>query len=132
MSRRPSNQPTDGELEILRLLWDLGPLGLGQICQGIRQQRQVATTTVATVLKVMLDKGLVERNSEARPYVWRALATRERTMRGLVGRLLDQAFDGSAQRLVTHLIQDGRIRDEDRREIQRLLDDSENPEGRHP
>jgi predicted transcriptional regulator len=57
MARRASTHPTDGELEILRVLWDYGNASLGEICDALRRERDVATTTVATMLRVMLDKG---------------------------------------------------------------------------
>ena len=62
MARPPSKQPTDGELEILKILWDLGPAGLGQIHAVLHERRGVAITTVATMLKMMLAKELVERD----------------------------------------------------------------------
>ena len=61
MARPPSTQPTEGELEILKVLWERGPSGLKQVCDGLRRVRPVATTTVATMLRLMQDKGLVER-----------------------------------------------------------------------
>ena len=61
MARPPSKEPTDGELEILKVLWEIGPAGLGQIHGALEQRREVATTTVATMLKLMLGKKLVKR-----------------------------------------------------------------------
>lgn len=55
MARPASAQPTDGELEILNVLWERGPSGLKPVCDGLRQARPVATTTVATMLKLMQD-----------------------------------------------------------------------------
>ena len=55
------HQPTDAELEILKVLWDRGPAGLGQIHAEIQEGRPVALTTIATTLKTMLAKGLVVR-----------------------------------------------------------------------
>ena len=65
MARRASKQPTDGELEILKILWDSGPAGLGQIHDVLHERRGVAITTVATMLKMMLAKELVERDGRA-------------------------------------------------------------------
>ena len=52
MARPPSKQPADGELEILKILWETGPAGLGQIHTVLQERRGVATTTVATMLKM--------------------------------------------------------------------------------
>lgn len=122
MARPPSTQPTDAELEVLKVLWNLGPSGLGQVHAVIQEHRNVALTTIATTLKTMLAKGLVERESSPRGYVWSAAASRRSTANGLLGKLVDHVFDGSARRLVTHLIEDGGLDDHDRNEIRALLE----------
>ena len=72
MARPPSKQPTDGELEILKVLWETGPAGLGQIHAVLEERRGVAITTVATMLKMMLAKEMVEREDGPRGYLWTA------------------------------------------------------------
>jgi BlaI family transcriptional regulator, penicillinase repressor len=121
MSRPPSSEPTAGELEILQILWDAGPLSLSQLCEKIRAQRPVATTTVATMLTVMLNKKLVRRARVARGSLWSARPSRKSTATGMVSGLLDRLFDGSAKTLVAHLIEDGRLTASQRREILELL-----------
>lgn len=125
---RPANpQPTEGELEILRVLWETGPSPLGPIRDAIRTRRKVATTTVASMLKVMLDKGLVSRTRGAPGWIWAARVNQRNATRGLVGRLLDHVFDGSASRLVSHLVQEGRLSQAERAEIIRLLEEQDRP-----
>lgn len=121
MPRPRSPHPTDGELEILRVLWDQGPSPLGAICDALRTQRDVATTTVATMLKVMLDKKLVKRASEGRGYIWSAAVTRESTANSLVGKLVDGLFDGSAERLVAHLVESKQLDKSELAELKRLV-----------
>ena len=121
MARTASKQPTDGELEILKVLWDLGPAGLGQIHEVLHEQRGVAITTVATMLKMMLAKELVERTDGPRGYLWKARVSRKATVSGLIGKLVQHVFDGSAQRLVAHLVQEGELNEGERREIAELL-----------
>lgn len=121
MARPKSTQPTDGELELLKLLWDAGPSELGRICTDIRRQRPVATTTVATMLSVMLGKELVKRARSASGYLWSAKVGREATNRRLVDKLLERAFDGSAQLLVAHLVDSQKLSDADRKQVLALL-----------
>jgi BlaI family penicillinase repressor len=125
MARPPSTQPTDGELEILKVLWEHGPSPLKRVCEGLRRGRPVATTTVATMLKLMLDKGLVERGEgeAGRGSVYSARVSREAASAGLVRRLVDLVFDGSARRLVAHMLENEKLGDRDRAEIRRLLDE---------
>lgn len=131
MPRPASKQPTDGEMEILKVLWDDGPSDLGHICASLRTTRSIATTTVATMLKVMWDKGFVTRRGEVRAYVWEPVVSRSSTRQGLVGRFVDFVFDGSAKGLVTHLLEDGKLDERERREILEMLaraDDDESAE----
>lgn len=122
MARPPNTQPTDAELEVLKVLWEQGPSGLGQVHAAIQERRQVALTTIATTLKTMLAKGLVGRDDGPRGYVWSAAASRGSTATGLVGKLVQHVFDGSAGRLVAHLIQEGALDARDRAEIRALLE----------
>ena len=66
----------------------------------LQKKRPVAVTTIATMLKLMREKGLVERGDGLRGYVWSAKVSRKAARTGLLGKLLDLAFEGSAQRLV--------------------------------
>jgi BlaI family transcriptional regulator, penicillinase repressor len=122
MARPPSVHPTDGELEILQVFWQFGPCSLGQICSALRLQRPIATTTVATMLKVMLDKKLVHRKRTAHGYLWSAKTTKHSTATGMVQKLVDRVFDGSARRLVAHLLESDQLSDEEREELRRLMD----------
>jgi BlaI family transcriptional regulator, penicillinase repressor len=124
MARPARTQPTDGELEILKVLWDQGPSGLKQVCDGLRRGRPVATTTVATMLKLMQEKGLVARGEgeAARGSVYSARVSREAASTGLVRRLVDMVFDGSARGLVAHMLENGKLSERDRTEIRRMLD----------
>jgi BlaI family transcriptional regulator, penicillinase repressor len=124
MARPPSTHPTDGELEILQVLWQNGPCSLGQVCKALRQRRPLATTTVATNLGVMLEKKLVRRRQTPQGYLWSAKATRQSAAGGMVRKLVDLVFDGSAQRLVAHLLQSGQLNEQEREEIQKMLNDT--------
>jgi predicted transcriptional regulator len=120
---RPANpHPTDGELEILRVLWDRGPSPLGDVCAALRRERDVATTTVATMLRVMLDKGLVRRKRAERGNHWSAAVTHADAARSMVGKLVDGVFDGSAQRLVAHLVEGGQLSTAELAELRKLIE----------
>ncbi|MEX2318176.1 MAG: BlaI/MecI/CopY family transcriptional regulator [Pirellulales bacterium] len=126
MARPASTHPTDGELEILRVLWDRGPLALGAICEALRRERDVATTTVATMLRVMLDKRLVRRKRAGRAAEWSAVVSRNTAASSLVGKLLEGIFDGSAERLVAHLVEGGELSAGELADLRRLIDSNSN------
>ena len=122
MPRPVTSHPTDGELEILDVLWRGGPLALGEICASLRANREVATTTVATMLRVLHQKRLVRRKKGKRGYEWSAAVTPAEAARGLIGKLVDRVFDGSALRLAAHLVEAGQLSDEELENLRRLID----------
>ena len=120
MPRRAAVHPTDAELAVLQVLWNAGPASLGQIHDALNAQRPAAKTTVATVLGVMLEKKLVKRTDGPRGYLWSAAVTRNDAASGIVTKLLDFIFDGSAQRMVAHLVEEGELTDAELEQIWRL------------
>jgi predicted transcriptional regulator len=109
-------------LEILRVLWDRGPLPLGEICAAVRADREVATTTVATMLRLMLDKKLVHRKRAGRASRWSAAVSREKATGSMVSKLVDRVFDGSAQLLAAHLIEGEQLTGSELAELRKLID----------
>jgi predicted transcriptional regulator len=124
MPRPPSQHPTDGELEILRVLWERGPSSLSEICESLRQGREIATTTVATILRLMLDKNLVRRKPATRGHQWSAAVTQNATASSMIGKLVDGVFDGSASRLAVHLVEAGQLSANELNELRNLIDNS--------
>ncbi len=123
MPRPPATHPTDGELEILHVLWTHGPTSLGAVCEALRHQRDVAATTVATMLRVMSDKGLVKRTGSGRGATWTAAVSKQKTERGMVRKLVDRVFDGAADRLAAHLVTGGELSKAQLNELRQLIDE---------
>jgi predicted transcriptional regulator len=126
VARPPSQHPTDGELEILRVFWTRGPSSLAEVCEALRQTREVATTTVATMLRVMFDKGLVRRKRSGRGHRWSAAVTPGAAARSMVDKIVDGIFDGSASRLVAHMVESGQLSAAELNELRALIDGSSN------
>jgi len=121
MARRASREPTAAELEILKALWESGPAELAAVCACLRRSRPVATTTVATMLAIMMKKGLVKRSAGPRGFRWEARVSRRTAASGMLDRLIERVFDGSARRLVSHLLSEGALNERDRQEVLDLL-----------
>ena len=122
MARPASVHPTDGELEILRVLWADGPTALSTLCETLRKEREVATTTIATMLKVMREKGHVKRLGSGRGAQWTAAITQQKTAKKMVGKLVDHIFDGSADLLAAHLVEGGQLSSKQLGELRNLID----------
>jgi predicted transcriptional regulator len=106
----------------LRVLWAAGPASLSAVCEVLRQERDVAATTVATMLRVMSDKKLVKRTGSGRGATWAAAVSQQKTERGMVSKLVDRVFDGAADRLVAHLVEGGQLSTDQLTELRRLID----------
>ena len=126
-------KPTDGELEILRVLWERGPSTVREVHEsleagperGRRDSRRTGYTTILKLLQIMTEKGLVRRDETERAHVYEARAPREDTEGVLVGDLLDRAFAGSASALVLRALSSKRTSPQELAQIRRLLDELE-------
>lgn len=128
MKERKKNvapRPTDGELEILRVLWERGPGTVREIQDGLGGSRETGYTTVLKLLQIMTEKGLVERDESERAHVYAARVPREQTERQLVGDLLDRAFAGSASALVMRALSSKKASSEELARIREFLDELE-------
>jgi BlaI family penicillinase repressor len=121
MARPTTEQPTNGELNILRVLWELGPSRLSTICEALSRQRKVALTTVATMLKIMKAKRQVKRTITTRGAIWQATLSQEEAGNHCLQNLMNKLFEGSAQKLVVHLLARGNLSAKDQKEIRKLL-----------
>jgi len=116
-------RPTDGELAILRVLWERGPSTVRQVHEVLSRDRPGAYTTALKLLQIMTEKGLVRRDAADRSHVYQARMTQAQTQRQLVRDLLDRAFGGSASKLVMQALAARSASPEELSEIRRLLDD---------
>lgn len=126
MSRATTPRPTDGELAILRILWDRGPSTVRQVHDVLAHERQAAYTTALKLLQIMTEKGLVERDERDRTHVYRARLSEETTQRQLVRDLLDRAFGGSSSKLVMQALATKRASAEELRDIRKAIDGARN------
>ena len=126
MSRTTTPRPTDGELAILRILWDRGPSTVRQVHDVLAHERQAAYTTALKLLQIMTEKGLVERDERDRTHIYRARLSEETTQRQLVRDLLDRAFGGSSMKLVMQALATKRASAEELRDSRTAIDGARN------
>jgi predicted transcriptional regulator len=125
MSTSDLPQPTDGELEILRVLWDRGPSTVRDVYAWLSRIRPVGYTTVLKFMQIMAEKGLVRRDQEQRAHLYEAMVPCESTQRQLVRDLLDRAFGGSPLQLVMQALSAKRATPAEIAQIRHLLDQYE-------
>ena len=116
--------PTGRELEILKVLWELGPSSVRVVYRQLLDQQpdgeDLAYNTVQTLLRIMETKGLVTHAQEGRAFVYSARYSRDQS----AARFLDRVFDGAASQLVASLLQGERISPEELERMQTLIADA--------
>jgi BlaI family transcriptional regulator, penicillinase repressor len=125
MPRPSSAQPTEVEMQILRILWDLGPSPVRDIHKRLEAAKGTNYSTTVKMLAVMLQKGLVKRDEDAQPHVYRPAFTRAKTGKRMLDDLIEKVYDGSAMSLVLQALSSGKATKEELDEVRRLLDQME-------
>lgn len=93
-------KPTDSELEILQLLWELGPSTVRTVNDRLNTRREVGYTTTLKLMQIMFEKGIVTRDEENRTHLYIAAIAEAETQNLLLQEFVDQAYRGSAMKLV--------------------------------
>ncbi len=112
---------TDRELDVMAVLWELGSGTVAEV--QARLPDRLAYTTVLTVLRTLEEKGYVGHEEEGRAYRYRPLVARERAGESALRRVVRKLFLGSPELLVTQLVSDRSLSEEELRRLRRLLDE---------
>jgi len=113
--------PSEAELEVLRILWAEGGLTAMEIHHRLGKTRRVARTTLLTRLQHMLDKGIIHRDDRSFPQRFDAVVDEGGTTGGLVHEFLRRVFGGSTKRLLLHLLASKKASAKELREIRRQI-----------
>ncbi|MCE7972954.1 MAG: BlaI/MecI/CopY family transcriptional regulator [Leptolyngbya sp. PLA1] len=114
----------DAELGVMRVLWERSPLTVREVLDRLNDQgRDLAYTTVQTFLTRLERKGCVTSDKSGSAFVYRPRVSRDQVTRRRVGDLLDELFDGAAGPMVLHLVESGRLSDEELSQLRRLIRD---------
>jgi BlaI family penicillinase repressor len=96
--------PTERELEILKVLWDRGEATVRDVYEELRQRLPIVQNTVQAFLRTMEDKGLVTHRLEGRTFIYQPTYQRQQTTQRLAEQLLTRAFDGAMDQLVQSVL----------------------------
>ena len=129
MPRPKEDQPTAGELEVLKVLWDRGPSTVREVMDVLNEARPRAYTSVMSLLNVMADKRLLVREPRGRAFVYRPRTDRGKTLQRLLGDLLGRAFEGSTSQLVAHLLDQSKPSTAELAEIRREIEKYQQQKG---
>ena len=119
---------TERELDIMTALWELGAGTVAEVREVLADD--LAYTTVLTMLRVLEEKGYVGHREEGRAHRYHPLVGREAAGESAVRRLTRRLFRGSPELLLTHLVSDRGLSDDELRRMRRLLDERMGEEDR--
>ncbi len=112
--------PTNAELDILAVLWRLGPRTVREVHEALHTESRYTTTLKQ--MQLMMAKGLLTRSERFRSHVYEASEPKEHTQKQIARDLLKRAFDGSAKSLLIGALATKRVSEDELEEIRRMLD----------
>ncbi|WP_442508632.1 BlaI/MecI/CopY family transcriptional regulator [Novipirellula sp. SH528] len=124
MARPNSKYPTELELQILKVLWDAEPMTVREVRDSLAiEGRDLAHTTVITMLGTMVDKGQIEKLDPTlgKAFRFSPLMQRDDVSRGMLGDIVDRVFDGSAEAVMLSLFDVKELDEEELASLRKLL-----------
>ena len=115
-------KPTDSELEVLALIWQQGPLTVRQIHDQIKTSRNIGYTTTLKIMQIMFDKAMLERSKQGKTHLYNAVESQQKTRDGLVTKIVNTAFYGSAKDLIMQALGSEKTSKAELEEIREYLD----------
>jgi len=122
MARSVPTQPTEVELQILRILWQSGGATARQVHNELTERKGTTYSTTVKMLSVMLEKGLVKRDESVSPQVYKAAVGQKVTQKRMLGELIEKVYDGSSLSLVLQALSSGKASSEELAEVRRMVD----------
>src|SRR5450432_2285501 len=118
--RRKSTILTEQELEIMKIVWEHDTVTVREVYEALLKRKKVAYTTVMTMMNILEQKKYLKKNQADRAYVYRPAQPRTQVIGAMVRDFVNRVFNGSAEPLLVHLVEDHNLSKEDLEEIARL------------
>jgi BlaI family transcriptional regulator, penicillinase repressor len=112
---------TERELDIMAVLWEYGPSTVAEVHEKLAED--IAYKTVLTMLRVLEQKGHIAHKEEGRAHRFHAIVDRTAAGISAIDRVLDNIFGGSQEMLITHLVRDRKLNNDEMRRLRRMLGD---------
>ena len=114
-------KPTEGEMEILQVLWQKGNATVREVHEALNKKDSGYTTTLK-LMQILHEKGMVERDTNQKTHIYKALVSQDKTEKQLVNKMIDNVFNGSAARLVMQALGNHSASADEIDEIKKYLD----------
>ena len=122
MARPPAKELTERELEIMQVFWRKGTLSVAEVKDDLADAGlERAYTTVATLVRILADKGFVEQTNDQRPFIYRPAKSYEEVSGKLLTDLVDRVFQGSREQLLLRLVEQKKLSAKERAALEQIL-----------
>ncbi|MBZ5578391.1 MAG: BlaI/MecI/CopY family transcriptional regulator [Acidobacteriia bacterium] len=118
--RHRSKTLTGQELEIMKIVWEHERVTVRDVYEALLEHRKVAYTTVMTMMKILEQKGFLKKSQEERAHVYRPAQAKKLVIGSMVREFVNRVFNGSAEPLLVHLVEEHHLSQKDLEEIARL------------
>jgi predicted transcriptional regulator len=118
--RPRSTSLTGQELEIMKIVWERRSATVRDVYEALLEKRKVAYTTVMTMMKILERKKYLKKTMADRAYVYRPAQPKGKVIAGMVREFVNRVFNGSAEPLLVHLVEEHNLSREDLEEIANL------------
>jgi predicted transcriptional regulator len=122
MPRPKSTTLTDGELRLMRVLWEKGEASVGDVVTELKDRPRPAYNTVLTLLRILERKGYVKHRKDGRAFIFMALVDRVDASRSALRTLMNRFFEGSPRLLVLNLLEDEQLSPEALQQLKERLE----------
>jgi predicted transcriptional regulator len=122
--RPKSRTLTEQELEIMKVVWELGTATVRDVYETLLRRRKIAYTTVMTMMNILEGKGYLRKRAEEKAYVYRPSRSKARVVKAMVEDFVQRVFNGSAEPLLVQLVKDRRLSPRDLEKIARVIKES--------
>jgi len=123
MPRPKSLTMTDGELRLMRVLWDRGEASVGAVVDALKNRPKPAYNTVLTLLRIMEKKGYVTHRKDGRAFIFLPKVDRTDASRSALQTLINRFFDGSQRNLILNLLEDEQLSPEALKELKERIEE---------
>ena len=110
------------ETLIMNVLWDESPAVVRQVQERLKSAKPMAYSTVLTMMRILRDKGFLTSERQGKADLYRPIVTREDAGKRSLGEVVESFFSGSAEALVSHLLANQSLSDEELKSIRAELD----------
>jgi BlaI family penicillinase repressor len=112
---------TEQELEIMKIIWARDRATVRDVYEAMLERRKIAYTTVMTMMNILEQKKYLRKSAEDRAHIYRPAKPKQQVIKGMVREFVDRVFNGSAEPLLVHLIEDRKLTNKDLDEIARMI-----------